>query len=612
MEQSLKNKKKESLLTLLIHYAKRSTEVLQESGMEKFLARAKAKLKYHFYSKQAYTYWIRTNEPTKEELSRQKLRNFSYSPKISIVVPILITSIQYIDIAPMLASVKAQTYADWELCIADGGSNNRELSRFICDCIGEDTRVKVAFLNEHQGIIENANAAISLVSGDYITFLDQSDALAPFALFELVRAINENTRADLLYSDEDRISLDGLQRMDPWFKPDWSPDLFRSFNYLCHLTALSKQLLDTIGPFREGYEGSQDHDLFLRASEKAKKIVHIPHILYHWRSHTSAVAMNVSAKAFAFKAGKRAVADHLDRIGDDGTVEDGLFPGSYKINFTVHGAPLISIIIPNHNNIVDLKKCVQSVLGKSTYANYEIIIVENNSSDPEVFRYYEQLRTHDRIKVIVWDRPFNYSAVNNFAVRHSAGSMLVFLNNDTEIINTDWLQQMAGYALRKDIGAVGAKLYYPDDTIQHGGIVLGLGGITGHAHRYLPRDSHGYMGRLKVVQNVSAVTGACIMTRKTVFEEVDGFDEEFQLAFNDVDFCLKLRRRGYLIVWTPYAELYHNESKTRGYDTAPENKKRFGKEFELYRYKWSESISGCDPYYNVNLTHEKEDFSIRI
>lgn len=606
----METRNKKGYFTLLIHYAKRSADILKEYGLKRFIARAKTKLKNRYYSRQSYNYWIRNNEHSKEELSRQRLRSFTHSPKISIIVPTLNTALRYF--TEMVESVKAQTYENWELCIADGGSKDKELIQLLHVCSEEDRRITVTFLNENKGIVGNSNAAISLASGDYVTFLDHDDTLAPFALFELVKAINENPGADLLYSDEDILSDDGDRRMEPQFKPDWSPDLLRSFNYICHLAALSKQLLETIGPFREGYEGSQDHDLFLRASEKSKKIVHIPHILYHWRSHASSAAMNMSAKTYAFEAGKRAVADHLDRLGIDGTVEDGLFLGSYKINFAVHGAPLISIIIPNHNNVVDLRKCVQSVLVKSTYVNYEIIIVENNSSEPEVFQYYKQLGMHERIKVIVWDQPFNYSAVNNFATRHSAGSMLVFLNNDTEIINPDWLQQMAGHAQRKDIGAVGAKLYYPDDTIQHGGIILGLGGITGHAHRYFPRDSHGYMGRLKVVQNISAVTGACFMTRKAVFEEVGGFDEEYPLAFGDIDYCLKVREREYLIVWTPYAELYHNESKTRGYEDTPEKKKRFRKEFELYRHKWGASTSGCDPYYNVNLTHEKEDFSIRI
>ncbi|MCK9419436.1 MAG: glycosyltransferase family 2 protein [Nitrospirae bacterium] len=595
---------------LIIRYSVKSFKILKNDGVSHLYTKIRNKLYYNLSEKKRYQLWINKNEPKPGEIRNQRNISFLNMPKISLVVPAYNTPKKYL--VAMIESVASQSYSNWELCIAYGGNHDLDVNTILERYASNESRIIVKLLN-NRGIAGNSNEAIALSTGDYIAFLDHDDTLASFALFELVKAINENPGADLLYSDEDILSDDGTKRMEPQFKPDWSPDLLRSFNYICHLTALSKQLLALIGPFREGFEGSQDHDLFLRASEQSKKIVHISKVLYHWRSHASSVAMNMSAKLYAFDAGKRAVADHLDRIGFDGTVEDGLFLGSYKINFAIHGAPLISIIIPNHNNFVDLQKCVQSVLGKLTYANYEIIIVESNSSDPAVFHYYEQLGTDKRIKVIVWDKPFNYSAVNNYGAGHSSGSMLVFLNNDTEIINTDWLQQMAGHAQRKDVGAVGAKLYYPDDTIQHGGIILGLRGITGHAHRYFPRDSHGYMGRLKVVQNVSAITGACFMTRKVVFEKVGGFDEDYPLAFGDIDYCLKLRGRGYLIVWTPYAELYHYESKTRGSDEeVPEKKLRFFREFELYKNKWQHMPLLDDPYYNPNLTRDSENFSIRI
>lgn len=596
---------------LIIRYSVKSFKILKNDGVSRLYAKIKNKLYYYFSEKKRYQLWINMNEPKPWEIRKQKNISFMNMPKISIIVPAYNTPKKYL--IDMIESVAKQSYVNWEICIAYGGNHDHDVKTTLERYASNESRMIVTLLNNNRGIAGNSNEAIALSTGDYIAFLDHDDTLAPFALFELVKAINENPGADLLYSDEDILSEDGTRRMEPQFKPDWSPDLLRSVNYICHLTALSKQLLDTVGPFGEVYEGSQDHDLFLRASEKSKKIVHIPQILYHWRSHASSASMNMSAKMYAFDAGKRAVADHLDRIGVDGTVEDGLFLGSYKINYAIHGVPLISIIIPNHNNIIDLRKCMQSILGISTYSNYEIIIVENNSSDPEVFHYYEQLCTHERIKVIVWDQPFNYSAVNNFAAGYSSGSFLVFLNNDTEIINPDWLQQMAEHAQRKDIGAVGAKLYYPDDTIQHAGIILGLGGITGHAHRFFPRYSHGYMGRLKVVHNVTAVTGACIMTRKEVFEEVGGFDVEYPLAFSDIDYCLKLRGRGYLIVWTPYAELYHHESKTRGNDEeVPEKKLRFLREFELYKNKWQHMSLIDDPYYNPNLTRDSENFSIRI
>ena len=371
-------------------------------------------------------------------------------------------------------------------------------------------------------------------------------------------------------------------------------------------------MLNNIGYFREGYEGSQDHDLFLRATERAKAIVHIPKILYHWRNHSASAAMNMSSKMYAFESGKKAVSDHLDRLKMSGSVEDGFFLGSYKIRYHINDSPRVSIIIPNTDHAQDLKKCIRSIIDKSTYRNFEIIIVDCNSSEDDVLKLYIQLKKHDFIKIIEWHASFNYSIVNNFAVNHATGSILLFLNNDTEIINPDWIERLLDHAVRSDVGAVGGKLYYPDNTVQHAGIVLGLGDITGHAHRHFPMDSHGYMGRLHVVQNVSAVTGACLMTRKKVFQEVQGFDEEYPLAFSDIDLCLKMREKGYLVVWTPFSELYHDESKTRGYEDTVEKQKRYRKELERYRIKWKHVINKCDPYYNINLCHEKEDFSIKL
>jgi O-antigen biosynthesis protein len=598
------------LFQLLIHFAKRSTFILKEDGLKRFISRVKTKLKIHYYAREAYKYWIRTNEPGFDDLSRQRLKRFTYSPKISIIVPTLNTKIRYF--TEMLESVKAQTYSDWELCIADGGTKNEELQRLLRACTGEDKKIKVTFLIENKGIAGNSNEALSLATGDYIAFLDHDDTLAPFALFEIVQALNENPGADFIYSDEDILSEDGMKRSHPQFKPDWSPDLLRSFNYICHFTVISKKLMYVIGSYREGYEGSQDHDLFLRATEKANQIIHIPKVLYHWRTHPSSAAMNMNAKTYAFEAGKRAVAEHLARVELSGMVEDGAFPGSYKVNLRIDDTPRISIIIPNWNHASELDKCVRSIIDKSAYSNFEIIIVENNSTEQSIFELYDQLRQDNRIKIIEWKKAFNYSAINNFTVDYCSGNYLLFLNNDTVVINSDWMNQLLGHALRRDVGAVGGKLYYPDNTIQHAGIILGLGGITGHSHRYFSRDSHGYMGRLNVVQNVSAVTGACLMTRKSVFNEVHGFDENYPLAFSDIDYCLKVREHGYLIIWTPYAELYHDESNTRGYEDTPQKKIRFKQELELYRNKWKQDINKCDPYYNVNLTHDKEDFSIRI
>jgi GT2 family glycosyltransferase len=597
-------------LKINFHYLKKSFTILKIHGPRRLFLKIKYKLRYYYYHKKHYQIWINENEPSRRELEAQRKQNLSYKPKISIIVPTYNTPRKFL--VEMIESVMNQSYAHWELCIADGGSTEKDTLQVLHSFLETEKRFKIIFIEKNRGIAGNSNVAIARASGDYIAFLDHDDTLAPFALFELVKAINNSPSADFIYSDEDILSEDGKIRLNPQFKPDWSPDLLRSVNYICHFAAVSKKLLEDIGYLREGYEGSQDHDLFFRATEKAKIILHIPKILYHWRNHGDSAAMNMSSKMYAFEAGKKAVADHLDRVGLNGTVEDGLFLGSYKVKYILNDSPLVSILIPNSNHAADLRKCIQSISDKSSYRNFEIIIVDNGSTDNSVFKLYAELRERDFVKIIDWSKSFNYSAVNNYAVHHAAGSVLLFLNNDTEVINADWIERLLDHALRSDVGAVGGKLYYPDDTVQHAGIILGLGDITGHAHRHFTMDSHGYMGRLHVVQNVTAVTGACLMTRRSVFDEVNGFDEEYPLAFSDIDLCLKMREKGYVVVWTPFAELYHDESKTRGYEGTSEKQLRFRKELELYRKKWKPVIDKCDPYYNENLCHEREDFSIRI
>jgi O-antigen biosynthesis protein len=597
-------------LKFIYHYTKKSFDILKIHGPLRLFLKIKYKLRYLIYNKRRYGAWIKKNEPSLREMDTQRNLSFIREPKISIIVPIFNTPRMFL--TEMIESVISQSYSKWELCIADGASSENDIREALTTYSSKEKRMKVMYLKENKGIARNSNEAIVLATGDYIAFLDHDDTLAPFALFELVKAINNNPSADFLYSDEDILSEDGQSRLNPQFKPDWSPDLLRSVNYICHFTVISKKLIDEIGYFREGYEGSQDHDLFLRATERAKAIVHIPKILYHWRNHSASAAMNMSSKMYAFESGKKAVADHLNRLKLSGSVEDGYFLGSYKIKYHIDGSPLVSIIIPNTNHAQDLQKCIRSIIDNSTYRNFEIIIVDCSSSEDEVLRLYAKIIKYNFIKILEWHSSFNYSKVNNYAVHHAAGNILLFLNNDTEIINPDWVERLLDHALRSEVGAVGGKLYYPDNTVQHAGIVLGLGDITGHAHRHFPMDAHGYMGRLHVVQNVSAVTGACLMTRKNVFQEVQGFDEEYPLAFSDIDLCLKMRERGYLVVWTPFSELYHDESKTRGYEDTVEKKERFRKELERYRTKWKKVIAKCDPYYNINLCHEREDFTIKI
>ncbi|MDA8240163.1 MAG: glycosyltransferase family 2 protein [Nitrospiraceae bacterium] len=561
------------------------------------------------FSTRRYKVWIRQNEPAGEVLLKQKEADFAYAPKVSIVVPVYNTRPLFLKV--MIDSVLSQTYPKWELCIADGGSTISKTKELLSDCSREDARIKIKLLKENKGIACNSNEAISLATGDYIAFLDHDDTLAPFALFEIVKTLNESPDADFIYSDEDLISEDGKRRFEPHFKPDWSPDLLRSCNYITHLTVLKGELLEKCGGFREGFEGSQDYDLILRATEFAKKIVHIPKVLYHWRLNESSCAGRPDIKPYAFEAGKRALIDHLARMEVDGTVEEGALPGLYKVSLR-GDHPKVSIIIPNRDHADELEKCIESVLTRTSFENYEIIIVENGSVEARTFRLYDELRETGNIRIIKWEKPFNYSAVNNYAARIAGGEILLFLNNDTEVINPDWLERMLEHAARKDIGAVGAKLYYPDNTIQHAGVVLRTDGMVLHSHRFLRREAFGYRARLKIIQNVSAVTGACMMMRKRAFEEVGGFDEGYEVTFGDIDLCLRVREKGYLVLWTPYAELYHHELKTRGYDNTMEKRERVKREELLFRSRWKNVLEKGDPYYSPNLSQDSEDFAIRI
>jgi len=584
-----------------------SINYIKDYGFKAFIKKVKMKLN----NVKIYHIWIDNNEPTIKELVAQKTKKFNYEPKISIVVPVWNTPKRFL--VDMIESVLSQTYSNWELCIADGASKEKHVKEILDSYAKKDNRIKLKYLTGNKGIAGNLNEALSLATGEYVALLDHDDTLAPFALFEIVKAINENTTTDFIYSDEDKISEDGTKRLDPHFKPDWSPDTLRSCNYITHLSVVKKELLNEVGWFREGYDGSQDYDLILRCIEKASKITHIPKILYHWRMTQNSTAQNPNSKLYAYDAAKKALKDHLDRIGLKGKVSDGLFLGAYKIDYDIDYDYKISIIIPNKDHKEDLERCINSILTKSIYKNYEIIIVENHSKEKETFKYYEYLQNKcENIVLLKWKNTFNYSAVNNFAAKYAKGDILLFLNNDTEVINENWLEEMIQYAQRKDVGVVGAKLYYPDDTIQHGGVILGIGGMAGHAHRFFSKTSFGYFGKLVLVQNLSAVTGACLMMRKDVFSEVEGFDERYPLAVSDVDICLKARERGYLVVFTPYAELYHYESKSRGFDDTPEKQERLKKEIELFKMKFGYILENGDPYYNPNLTLEKEDFSYAI
>ncbi len=535
---------------------------------------------------------------------------FDKNIKFSIVVPLYNTPQRYL--SEMITSVLNQTYGNWQLCMADGSDGEHGYVGEYVRSLADD-RICYKKLEQNKGIAENTNACIEMAVGDFIALFDHDDVLHPSALFEMAKAIEEKS-ADFVYTDEVAFMKNRISDIIAYnFKPDYSPDTLRSYNYICHFTAFSKNLLDLVGEFNPQYDGSQDYDLILRLTEKAKNIVHIRKALYFWRAHETSVALDISAKPYAVNAAKAAIKAHMERLGLSGTVEDAAAPTTYKIQYDINDEPLISIIIPNKDHIDDLEKCLDSVYKKSTYKNFEIIVVENNSTEEGTFDFYEQIKArHQNLKVITWDGGFNYSAINNFAAKQSNGEYILLLNNDIEVITSDWLEQMLMFVQREDVGAVGAKLYYPDNTVQHAGAIIGLGGVAAHSHRFFPKESFGYMARLCIAQNLSACTAACLLIKKSVFDEVGGLEEKFAVAFNDMDLCMKIRSAGYLIVFTPFAECFHYESKSRGLEDTPEKRVRYNKEVSLFQERWSKELKAGDPYYNPNLTLASEDFAIDL
>ena len=553
-----------------------------------------------------YKRWVARHEPNAAALAKQRETKLPRVVTFSVVVPVYDPPEAFLE--ALIASVVAQTYPHWELCLANAGAAPG-VKALLDRWAAKEARVKVAHLGENRGIAGNTNAAIALATGDYVSFADHDDALAPFALFAVAKAINDDPAADFLYSDEDKFDTAG-ERCEPFFKPDWSPETLRSRNYVCHLTTLKRTLLTAIGNVRPGYDGAQDYDVVLRASEQAAKIRHIPQVLYHWRMHPASTASNKSSKSYAFDNGKRALAEHLTRLGVDASVHDGPVLGMYQVVYHLRTQPLLSVIVPNKDHPEMLARCLDS-RGKGSYATYEVLVVENGSTRPETFAFYRELAKQPHVRVIEWAKPFNYAAVNNFAALQAQGEYLLFLNNDIESISPDWLEAMVKAAAQPGVGAVGAKLYYADDTIQHAGIVVGMGGVAGHAHLNFPRAAAGHMQRLTHAQNVAAVTGACLLTPAKVFREVGGFDEGFVLAFNDVDLCLQILSKGYRVVWTPDAELYLLESKTRGPEDTAEKEARFKREIDLFHVKWGEFLKKGDPYYSPHFRLDRSDFALR-
>lgn len=536
--------------------------------------------------------------PTRAQLDAQRNTAFERPVRVSLLAVMREPDAALLD--EMLRSVREQTYANWELCLADVGGEAEAV------CAGharEDKRIRYERLDGRADASDALEACARMAQGDYLALVDQRDVLHASALYAVVKAINEQG-ADFVYTDESVFATSPREAQAACYKPDYAPDMLRSYNYIGRLAAFSRDLLERAGGFvpEAALSGALDYDLALRLTERAEVIAHVPSALYFRRA---------GGRAEDEAAARTALENHLRRVGLEGEVEPSGVPGTWRIRYRIAARDLVSIIIPNKDHIDDLKKCVDSILAKTTYPRWEIVIVENNSTEERTFRYYRELEKDERIRVERFEGAFNYSAVNNFGARHASGEYLLLLNNDTEVITPDWIEQMLMYAQREDVGAVGAMLYYPDDTVQHAGVIMGIGGIGGHVHRYLPRGDGGYMHRAAVVQDLTIVTAACVMIPQRAWRAVNGLDESFRVAFNDVDLCMSIRQAGFLIVWTPYAELYHYEYKSRGHDDTRAKRRIYSWEVLHFREKWAETLEKGDPYYNPNLTMVREDYSAR-
>jgi GT2 family glycosyltransferase len=596
-----------------MHWGLRNYRRVKNLGGPKGIAR---KLKQKEIESKAKKLHGTQSFPTPEVREIQTNTKFEKMVKISILVPLYNTPINFLN--EMIESVINQTYQNWELCLADGSDKEHdEVEKRCREYMANETRIVYKRLEKNEGIAGNTNRCYEMATGEYIGLFDHDDVLHPSALYEYVKVINEQG-ADYIYCDETTFKGDSIDNMITLhFKPDFAPDNLRANNYICHFSVFSRKLLEGTELFRSGFDGSQDHDMILRLTTNAKKVVHVPKLLYYWRSHKASVASDISAKPYAIAAAKGAVADHLTKCGFNNFEIKGTraFETIFEIKYEILSEDKISILIPNKDHIDDLRRCIDSIKERTTYDNYEIIIIENNSTDKATFDYYKTLEDQDKISIVTYEGEFNYSKINNFGEKYATGKYILLLNNDTQVITMNWLEAMLMYAQRDDVGAVGAKLYYGDKTIQHAGVVIGLGAhrTAGHTHYKINYDNLGYMGRLCYAQNVSAVTGACLMVKKSIYDELGGLDESFKVALNDVDFCLRIREKGLLNVFTPFAELYHFESASRGIDVVDETKaKRYEEEAEHFRTKWKEVIEKGDPYYNPNFSLDRSDYSLRL
>lgn len=618
-----------------MHWAIRQKQRLSNCGGPKGVLH---KLDYKKREREAMKQFGTDSFPDEAQRKLEEETVFPRMVKISILVPLYNTPREFL--TEMIDSVMNQTYANWELCLADGSDDTHSYVGEVCREYQEKAGGRIVYskLLKNEGISGNTNECYKLATGEYIGLFDHDDILHPSVLYEYVKAINEQG-ADYLYCDETTFKSGDINKMlTMHFKPDYAPDNLRANNYICHFSVFSRELLKGEELFRTKFDGSQDHDMILRLTDNAKKIVHVPRLMYYWRSHAGSTAGGIDAKPYAIEAAKGAVAEHLRKHGYDHfqITSTRAFETIFKIRYEIVGDPKISIIIANKDHAADLDRCIDSILKKSTYDNYEIIIVENNSSTQEIKDYYTKLLGYSyeeavknscgilragadgkgagRVSVVTYKGKFNYSAVNNLGVSYAQGEYILLLNNDTEVITVNWLEELLMYAQRDDVGAVGAKLYYGDKTIQHAGVVIGLGAhrTAGHTHYKQPRQNLGYMGRLCYAQDVTAVTGACLLVKKSLYDEVGGLDESFEISLNDVDFCLKLREKNLLNVFTPFAELYHYESISRGLDDSGEKAERYDQESARFREKWKSVLEAGDPYYNVNFSLDRSDFSLKV
>ena len=595
-----------------MHWGLRNYRRLRNLGGPRGIVR---KLKQKKIEAQAKKLHGTASFPTPGEAKRQREETFARMVKISILVPLYNTPQTFLN--EMIESVLAQTYQNWELCLADGSDHGHDDVEARCKEYAErDKRIRYRRLAKNEGISGNTNRCYEMATGDYIGLFDHDDVLHPSVLYEYVKVINEQN-ADYIYCDETTFKGDSIDNMITLhFKPDFAPDNLRANNYICHFSVFSRELLEGTELFRSGFDGSQDHDMILRLTARAKCVVHVPKLMYYWRSHAGSVASDINAKSYAIEAAKGAVAAHLRAQGfkNFSISSTKAFETIFQIKYEILGNPKVSIIIPNRDHLEDLSRCVTSILERSTYDNIEIIVVENNSTTEEIFAYYKKIQENPAVRVITYKGDFNYSRINNLGVTQASGEYVLLLNNDTQVITPDWIEEMLMYAQRKDVGAVGAKLYYADRTIQHAGVVLGLGAhrTAGHSHYRVASQNLGYMGRLCYAQNVMAVTGACLMMKKALFVKLGGLEQAFAVSLNDVDLCVRAWKAGFVNVFTPFAELYHYESASRGSDGSGENAARYEKESEMFRKRWKTLLAKGDPYYNPNFSLDRSDFALQI